>query len=221
MIKITIIYDNTVCKAGLQADWGFAALIDVNEHRVLFDAGADGHILLENMKVCGIDPLSIDTVFMSHHHFDHTGGLAAFLHKNPEVQVYVPASLRGIRHAKEIHHITEACEIFEGVHSSGELKNIEQCMFIESKSGLIVIAGCSHPGIDAILDEAKKHGHIHLLFGGFHGFKDFDLLQDIDLVCPTHCTKHIKEIAQIYPHKYIEGGAGRELTLPIDKESYS
>lgn len=221
MIKITIVYDNTVCKAGLQSDWGFAAVIDVNGHRVLFDAGADGHILMENMKVCEIDPQSIDTVFMSHHHFDHTGGLAAFLHINPQVQVYVPASLRGIRHAKEVHHIAEACKLFDSVYSSGELMNIEQCMFIETENGVLVIAGCSHPGIDVILTEAKKHGHIYLLFGGFHGFEDFDLLKDIDLVCPTHCTKYVKEIAKIYPQKYIEGGAGRELILPINKESNS
>jgi 7,8-dihydropterin-6-yl-methyl-4-(beta-D-ribofuranosyl)aminobenzene 5'-phosphate synthase len=93
-------------------------------------------------------------------------------------------------------------------------------MFIESKAGLIVVAGCSHPGIDEILDKAKIHGHIHLLLGGFHGFKDFDLLQDIDFVCPTHCTKHIKEIAKMYPKKYLEGGAGRVMLLPMNKESY-
>ncbi|MFA6617887.1 MAG: MBL fold metallo-hydrolase [Candidatus Neomarinimicrobiota bacterium] len=218
MLKITIVYDNTVCKEGLKPDWGFAAIVDIDEHRILFDAGADGHILLNNMKVCGVDPKSVDTVFISHHHFDHTGGLAAFIHENPEVEVYVPTSLRGLRRAKAIHHISEAREIFKNVYSSGELKNIEQSMFIETPQGLVVIAGCSHPGVDAILEKARKYGQIYFLFGGFHGFRDFNLLKDIDFVCPTHCTQQIKKIVEIYPEKYIKGGAGREISLPIKQE---
>ena len=214
MHKLTIIYDNTVTEESLIPDWGFSTLIEFNEHKILFDAGADGHILMTNMKRLNIDPKSIDTVFMSHHHFDHTGGLATFLHENNKVDVYVPASLRGIRNANNVHHLSETSEIFENIYSSGELKNIEQCLFIKSKKGLVIITGCSHPGIEHILDKARKHGHIHMLFGGLHGFNDFEQLKDIDYICPTHCTKHIAEIAQTFPDKYIKGGVGLKLEIP-------
>jgi 7,8-dihydropterin-6-yl-methyl-4-(beta-D-ribofuranosyl)aminobenzene 5'-phosphate synthase len=215
-IKIHIIYDNTRRRNDLIADWGFAAVIETEHRRILFDTGSDGQILLENMKQMEIDPRQIDTVFISHHHFDHTGGLAAFLHENPDVQVFVPKSLRGVRRAKEVIHIDEACTIDDGIYSTGELMNIEQSLIIETGAGLIVIVGCSHPGLERIIPVADKHGHIHALVGGFHGFKQFEILKDIDILCPTHCTQHIQEIAGRYPEKYIQGGAGTHLSFPME-----
>jgi 7,8-dihydropterin-6-yl-methyl-4-(beta-D-ribofuranosyl)aminobenzene 5'-phosphate synthase len=97
-MKLTIIYDNTVFKSGLQSDWGFSCLVEVeNCPKILFDMGTDGDILLSNMRKLNIDPLSIKEVFISHDHFDHTGGLSAFLEVNSNVKVYVPVSFRGIR----------------------------------------------------------------------------------------------------------------------------
>ena len=47
-VKITILYDNTApVKAGLRADWGFSALVEVDRGKtILFDTGANGEILL-------------------------------------------------------------------------------------------------------------------------------------------------------------------------------
>ncbi|MDO9548529.1 MAG: MBL fold metallo-hydrolase [Candidatus Marinimicrobia bacterium] len=104
---IKIVYDNTSIRDDLQSDWGFAAVIEVESNRILFDAGADGDILLNNMQKMNLDPTSIDTVFISHHHFDHTGGLAAFLAKNNKVTLYVPESLRGVRNAAEVVHVSK------------------------------------------------------------------------------------------------------------------
>jgi len=101
-MKITILYDNTVFQSGLKPDWGFSCLEEVHNRTILFDTGSNGSMLLENMKKLDIDPLSIDEVFISHAHFDHVGGLSAFLNENNNVTIYVPISLRGIRNAKEI-----------------------------------------------------------------------------------------------------------------------
>ncbi|MBE9511692.1 MAG: MBL fold metallo-hydrolase, partial [Bacteroidetes bacterium] len=78
-MKITIIYDNTAFLAALKPDWGFSCLADTHNRSILFDTGSNGSILLENMKKLDIDPLSINEVFISHPHFDHIGGLSAFL----------------------------------------------------------------------------------------------------------------------------------------------
>ena len=41
-MKITIIYDNTTFKKGLQANWGFSALIEVKDiPKILFDTGGN------------------------------------------------------------------------------------------------------------------------------------------------------------------------------------
>ena len=77
-MKVTIIYDNTSARPELQADWGFSALVEAKGKRILFDTGADGRILLSNMEKLKIDPKEIEDVFISHLHWDHTGGLSAF-----------------------------------------------------------------------------------------------------------------------------------------------
>ena len=79
--------------------------------------------------------------------------------------------------------------------------------------GLAVIVGCSHPGIDNILEAAKQFGNPTWLIGGFHGFHEFDLLEPLKLVCPTHCTQYKKEIETLYEKTVVRGGAGQQITL--------
>jgi len=90
-MKITIIYDNEVWKEGLRADWGFSCLVEAYNKKILFDTGANGSILLDNMRKLDINPTEIDDVFISHAHWDHTGGLLDFLGINP-AKVYIPFS---------------------------------------------------------------------------------------------------------------------------------
>lgn len=209
MLKISIVYDNTIHQKNLTADWGFAAYIETDERHILFDTGSDGHILLENMKRMGLDPEAVDTVFVSHNHFDHIGGLAAFLRENPDVDVYLPESLRGVRRAKNVIHVSKPIAITNTLYSTGELIGGEQSLIIKTPQGLVVIAGCSHPGLNNIMKAAGRYGKIHMILGGFHDFDQFDILEDVDLVCPTHCTRYITKISERFPEKFIQGGAGR------------
>ena len=99
-MKATILYDNTTFRKDLQADWGFSALIEAKGKRILFDTGGSGSILLSNMRKLEIAPNEIDEVFISHAHFDHTGGLSAFLNQNNDVKVWIPPTLRGVKKRK-------------------------------------------------------------------------------------------------------------------------
>jgi len=213
-MKVTIIYDNTVYEEGLQADWGFSCLVELeNTSKILFDTGTNGSILLSNMKKVGIEPKSIDEVFISHAHFDHTGGLSTFLEVNSDVKVYVPISFRGVRGAKEVISISQPLKIHENVFSTGELDGIEQSMAVKIGKGIVLIVGCSHPEMSHILSAARQFGEIYAIIGGMHGFSEFGLFKDLELICPTHCTQHKAELKRLYPQKYIEGGAGRIIKI--------
>jgi 7,8-dihydropterin-6-yl-methyl-4-(beta-D-ribofuranosyl)aminobenzene 5'-phosphate synthase len=215
-MRITIIYDNTVYREGLTADHGFACLVEIFQpvgRRILFDAGADGNILLANMKKLNISPGSIDEVFISHAHLDHTGGLSAFLNENDQVTVFVPQTVRGIRRAKKVIHIDKATQLYENVYSTGELLYIEQSLVVGIDKGLVIIAGCSHSGIGNILAAAAQFGKPYALIGGFHGFNQFELLEDLGVVCPTHCTRYIAQIKSLYPEKYVQGGVGKIIEI--------
>jgi len=224
-MKITIVYDNTAFREDLQADWGFSALIEVeNTPKVLFDTGGNGRILLSNMEKLRIDPSSIEEVFISHPHLDHTGGLSEFLKVANIIKIYVPSSL-GLKVAEPSVHLhprsarvnevilKKAQKIHENVFSTGELEGIEQSMGVITEKGIVLIVGCSHPYMGYILDAAKQFGKIYAIIGGMHGFSEFELFKDLELICPTHCTQHKAELKRLYPEKYIEGGAGKIIEI--------
>ena len=81
-MKITIVYDNNA-QEGLKCGWGFSCLIETGTNNILFDTGWDGHLLLENMEKLGIDPQIIDTLVLSHQHWDHIGGRYNFPEHKP------------------------------------------------------------------------------------------------------------------------------------------
>jgi 7,8-dihydropterin-6-yl-methyl-4-(beta-D-ribofuranosyl)aminobenzene 5'-phosphate synthase len=213
-MKITIVYDNVVYMKGLQADWGFSCLLEIeNTPTILFDTGANGSILLYNMAKLGIHPSSIDEVFLSHAHFDHVGGLSAFLNIKSDVSIYLPSSLRGVRGGKNVISVSASLKIHENVFSTGELGHIEHIMAVKTDNGVVLIAGCSHPKMTHILEAASQFGETYAIVGGLHGFSEYELFEDFEVICPAHCTQHKKELKSLYPQKYIEGGVGQVIVL--------
>ncbi len=213
VVKITIVYDNTAFRKGLQADWGFAALVEEkNSPRILFDTGANGEILLSNMEKLGINPTSIEEIFISHAHFDHTGGLSKFLSINEKVKIYVPPSFPGVKRGKTVK-IKKPTKIHENIFSTGELEGIEQSMGIITSKGIILLVGCSHPYMGKILSVTEEFGNLYGIIGGMHGFSEFELFRKLKLICPTHCTQHKVELKKLYPQKYVEGGAGQVIKV--------
>jgi 7,8-dihydropterin-6-yl-methyl-4-(beta-D-ribofuranosyl)aminobenzene 5'-phosphate synthase len=88
MIKIQILMENKTYRDGLVAEHGLSLLIDAGNRRILFDAGASP-LLMHNIHQLSVDPETVDTVIISHGHFDHTGGLPAFLAANTKAKVYI------------------------------------------------------------------------------------------------------------------------------------
>lgn len=230
-MKITIIYDDKITKdiKGLKAGWGFSCFIQTKEKNILFDTGWDGDILISNMKLLGINHKDIDLVVISHSHWDHYGGLARLLNLNSNLKTYIPHSfsehLKGeIKKRSDLYEISESIEIYPKVYTTGEIEGSlligktrisikEQSLIFSTAKGLVVITGCAHSGISNILKSAKKLGKTYALIGGFHDFEEYDLLKDISLIVPTHCTKNKKKILTLFPKNCIEGGVGYHLVV--------
>jgi 7,8-dihydropterin-6-yl-methyl-4-(beta-D-ribofuranosyl)aminobenzene 5'-phosphate synthase len=56
-------------------EWGFAALVEADGRRLLFDTGANEDTVQRNLKALGLDLSSVEMVVLSHNHGDHTTGL--------------------------------------------------------------------------------------------------------------------------------------------------
>jgi 7,8-dihydropterin-6-yl-methyl-4-(beta-D-ribofuranosyl)aminobenzene 5'-phosphate synthase len=84
-LKITVL--STMLADDGIGEWGFAALVEADGHKILFDTGAHPNTVLENVKELKIDLSDVQDVVLSHFHDDHTTGLMTlrreFVKKNP------------------------------------------------------------------------------------------------------------------------------------------
>ncbi|TDO85243.1 7,8-dihydropterin-6-yl-methyl-4-(beta-D-ribofuranosyl)aminobenzene 5'-phosphate synthase [Halanaerobium saccharolyticum] len=98
-LELTILSDNTVEKRKLLAEHGLSIYFEYNEQQYLFDTG-QGEVLVSNALKSGIDLKKIDTVFLSHGHDDHTGGLKKLLEINPEIRVFAHSDVFQAKYKK-------------------------------------------------------------------------------------------------------------------------
>lgn len=213
-VKLSIVYDNN-SKPGFKSGWGFSCLVEVDNKKILFDTGCEGHGLLYNLNKLENDTKNIDIIVLSHQHWDHTGGLFDLLELNNNVEVFALESfskhLKGeIRKRAKLKEVNAKQKIIDNVYTTGLISNDpdEQSLILETTKGVIVIVGCSHPGVDKILGIAKDYGKIYAIIGGFHGFNKLDFLEGIAIIGACHCTQHIQEIKERFPKQFREIKAG-------------
>jgi 7,8-dihydropterin-6-yl-methyl-4-(beta-D-ribofuranosyl)aminobenzene 5'-phosphate synthase len=233
-LTITILYDNHPYDSRLTPAWGFSALVEYHGHNLLFDAGGDGKILMENMRILGVDPTRIDRVVLSHAHSDHTGGLMALLNAGVKPIVFLPASFpdglkRQVAQFTQVREITQDQSLSEGFWTTGELGEAipELALVVETAQGLVVVTGCAHPGIVAMIEKVRDRfsDPVVLVLGGFHlGSKNevevIAILEDfrrlsVEQVAPCHCTGEyaIKMLASEYGNDFIQVGVGSVIQL--------
>lgn len=209
-----VVYNNVyVENSPLKSAFGFAAWIRFNEYNLLFDTGADPVNLLDNLDVLALDPASLDAVVISHNHWDHAFGLAGLVNASgKKMPVYIcQSSVECIR--QQVTRISPRPiimrqELSPGLWTTGEMltgyKKVnfgEQALVIDLPQGLVILTGCSHPGILNIVDKVKQDipgKQIYAVLGGFHlsnedsqtiehvsqGFANYG----IQKVGPSHCT---------------------------------
>lgn len=118
--------------------------------------------------------------------------------------------------------------ILPGVSTTpGTLELKELSLAIKSPQGLILMVGCSHPGVEHILQETSAiDPHVHILFGGLHQIQKPDpeveriatVLHDqykLDLVAPGHCTgePEFAALKKTFGDHYVYAGAGTVIEL--------
>jgi 7,8-dihydropterin-6-yl-methyl-4-(beta-D-ribofuranosyl)aminobenzene 5'-phosphate synthase len=84
-LKITVL--STMLSDNGIGEWGFAALVETDGHRILVDTGAKPDTVLLNARELNLDLSDVREVVLTHNHDDHVGGLLTlrreFMKKNP------------------------------------------------------------------------------------------------------------------------------------------
>ena len=131
--------------------------------------------------------------------------------------------------------VTETEEIFPGFYvlttqsqKKGTLEMNEVSLAVRTAEGLAVIVGCSHPGVENILQEAAKiDPDLYTVTGGFHLVltakeevqRVADTLRDtleLERVAPGHCTSELgfAVFLDMFGDRFDQAGAGTSIRLP-------
>ncbi len=234
-VTVKVIYDNYVKVNGLKSDWGYAILIQGLDEAILFDTGAKPEIFESNFKQMGLDASKIDYLILSHEHGDHTEGIPAFIKMKSGIPVIIPYSF-SVQFKKKMSGyglepllVRESAKICDNLFTSGEFdfQIAEHALVLNTKKGLVVMTGCSHPGIVEMLKEIKNNfnKNIYMVFGGFHLLQKSDkemnaIISEMKALgvvrCgATHCTgePQIRMIKEAFGENYFDLGAGNTFVL--------
>lgn len=118
-------------------------LIQVNGRNILFDTGQEAEPILHNIQLLNLDVSNIDIVFISHCHYDHTGGLLKILKsigrrvsliahprlfrrnfdlKNGLKEVGIPYRRNEIEEYANLYLTKDPMEFIKNVYSTGEIR---------------------------------------------------------------------------------------------------
>jgi 7,8-dihydropterin-6-yl-methyl-4-(beta-D-ribofuranosyl)aminobenzene 5'-phosphate synthase len=230
-LKITCLAEDTSPRLPFWGAHGLSMLVEADDKKILFDTNSFGEVLSHNAEELEVNLQDIDYFLLSHTHDDHSGGLSGIqkLIRNKPMICTTDAFSEEMPNNEELKQIMsnvqeniENREIFPGVTVIGEqdginpkypVKEIALVINLEGK-GLVVVLGCSHPGINNIINDVKDmfpDVPIHGIVGGLHlkdssadDIKKVALLfkqENIKIILANHCTgfKALKELTSDLP----------------------
>lgn len=237
-MQIKILFDKRTIDKKYSIGWGFSCLLD---EKILFDTGEQASYLLNNIDLMGIERRKIESVVISHDHWDHTGGLWEMLSNNPGLRVFscpnfsIAFKDKVAKHKGKLIECNRLTQITDSIYSTGEIigeykgeKIAEQAIIVKTDNGISVISGCAHPDIITILKNVHSNfpdEKLYMVFGGFHlmekdarsiqlsveGFKELGVIK----AGPTHCSgvEAEKLFHQAYGENFINIKVGQTIEV--------
>lgn len=154
-MKVTVVVDN-IPSGDLKGEWGLCFFIEYGRKKYLLDTGASS-LFLSNASALGIDISQVDCAVLSHAHYDHSLGMAAFFDINSKAKFHVSASTKDNCYAKALF-VTRYIGIEKGILSKypdrisycSGITNLDEGVWIvpHSTEGLAKVGKKNHMYVD-------------------------------------------------------------------------
>lgn len=229
-VSITVLNDNRCYNPSLLNDWGLSLLLNVDGLNILFDVNSKWSIIQHNAKVVEASLDDVEYIVISHSHRDHVGGLkdAVKYYEGIGVDIVVigPPNL-WLRDS--IVTGRNPVKIGGGVATTGALgfSVKEQSLIVNIDGrGLLVIVGCSHPGLRNILGSACRITGVNDVYGVIGGYHvgDCEVYEairvfeeyNVKLMGPAHCTSDyaIDVLSRRFKDKVVNIHTGGKIKIP-------
>lgn len=99
-MRIVNLIENTEGHNNCLPAHGLSFYVETGQHRLLMDLGPSEDTL-RNAETLGIDLSAVDTVVLSHGHYDHSGGILSFAKQNSRAVIYMQENAGGDHYADE------------------------------------------------------------------------------------------------------------------------
>ncbi len=184
-LRLTFLMENSAPQ-GLIGEHGLSVYLEYRGRRLLLDAGESGAFLV-NAERLGLDLAGVELAFLSHGHYDHADGLAAFFVVNSAAPVlartgitapaYHGSEYIGVnagllhRRGRRFQLSDETREPLPGVWTVPDPVDHEQSLVLETGGGLVILNSCCHAGADKVVDSVLEQlpgKPVRALIGGFH-----------------------------------------------------
>ena len=93
-LRIINLVENEPGSTGCEAVHGLSFYVETENHKLLFDT-SPSEVVLRNAQKLGVALTAVDTVILSHGHYDHSGGILAFVEINPRAKIYMQHNASG------------------------------------------------------------------------------------------------------------------------------
>ena len=118
--------ENTEGHVGCAYAHGLSFYVETKKHKLLVDLGPSEETL-RNAEVLGIDLTKVDTVILSHGHYDHSGGILPFSKINDHAAIYMQESATDAYFADDGRN---AQERFRYIGIDREIAKLPQVQFL-------------------------------------------------------------------------------------------
>lgn len=211
-MKVKVLVENTA-NGQCEGEHGLSLFAEYNGKNYIVDTGSTG-LYSKNAKLMNVDLSTVEAAFLSHAHYDHSGGFNEFFEANKTAKVYLQEKCKNKTYFKIVGPIKKYIGIPEGLLTNFQDRFEYVDGYRELGDGIYIL-----PHTTPNLIKRGEHAHMCAVVGDKVLFDDYSHEQTVvfeesdGLVCFNSCSHAgveniIEEVKSVFPAKRIKAFFG-------------